>query len=174
MKKSFLLKFALPVFILIFLIFSCTKENSEVIEETIEDLTFFSITIDGQTETLDTAFAYYCSKDDKEYLRVANNPTLLDTSLFDPPYAPYTFTGWYSNNGTDINEWSRVYYEQMNNGVLDTIYLSHLTTTFDIAGANDNYVKGSVIGTFELLNNDTVDYLVEFYAEILPTSFTCN
>lgn len=174
MKKSILLKFALCVFTLIFLMFSCTKDNKEEIEETIEDLTFFSITIDGQTETLDTAFAYYCSKNDKEYLRVSNNPTLLDTSLFDPPYAPYTFTAWYSNNGTDINEWSRVYFEQLDNGVLDTIILSEITTTFNIESANDNYVKGSVIGTFELLNNDTVDYLVEFNAEILPTSFTCN
>jgi hypothetical protein len=172
MKKSFVLNFALSVFVLTFLMFSCTKDNKDEIEETIEELPYLTITIDGQLETFDNAFADYCNVDGEEFVRVATDLTLLDTSLFDPPYPHGNFIGWYRDDGTEIFQSGRVSFVQMINGILDTSYLS-TTAIFDIESADDYYVKGSVMGTFETLTNDTLNYSVDFNAERLNAGL-CN
>ena len=174
MKKSVLLKFALSVLVFTFLIFSCTKDNKDEIEETIEEIPYFSVTVDGHTKDFDIALAYYCKKNGKEFLRAVSNEELLDTATYDPPYAPNNIIAYYGNDGTNISNSMRLVVSEMNNGVLDTFLIIPNTGTVDIESSNDNYVKGTVVGTFESLNNEILNYSAEFTAQIVPGSFICN
>ena len=174
MKKSILLKFALFVLILTFLISSCTKENSEVTEEKIEALPYFSVTVDGQTKVFDTAMAYYCNENGKEILRTVSNEELLDSSTYNPPYAPNNIIAYYGNDGTNIIHSMRLFVSEMNNGVLDTLFIIPSTGTINIESADDNFVKGTLMGTFESLDNEIINYSAEFNAGIVPNAYTCN
>lgn len=172
MKNLFNYKLLLSLVAIIFLSISCKKENTDVIEETYEDLQIsFLVTIDGETQEYNS-YASYCNENGTEVLQLGTNLELLETDLNTAIFEMEVddFILLYTRNETQINTLSVTAYP-IETGV--EIILDPGAEII-IEEANQDYVIGSMSGNFELLGGELIEYSIEFTAEVVQVDPRCN
>ena len=169
-------KLSFLAFALAFFFASCEKDNFDIIEEevveTIEPV--LALSMNGTTAEYD-AYATYCAGDDGSvFFNVSNNQVLLDTALLVDDFMVNDFLIYYASDGTEtITIGGAVFTEDFGGFPLTSVILD-ADAVITIEEANEEYVKGSMTGVFQLFSGDEVEYSVEFIAEVVAASPWCN
>ena len=161
---------------LVLLSVSCKKENKDIIEETYEDFQpSFLVTLDGEVTEYD-AYASYCNENGKQVIQIGTSPALLDTFLSSAldEMDVNDFLLIYISDENGISSIAGAKLEQVIGGqtVVSIVFSGVPVITID--EANSNYVKGSLIGDFQLLDGTFVDFAVEFSAEVIQVDSRCE
>lgn len=155
MKNSFLLRFAICLFALSTILTSCSKENSEVVEETIEEAKpLLLISMNGLT-TEYNAYAAYCNNNGSEAITVSNNPALLDEFNWIGSMAADDFIILYKNDGTtEVSIGGTAFTVINTNG--DEVVAAVLSGDADvnITESNSTQVAGDMSGTFTVQTDE--------------------
>lgn len=177
MKLSFLKIIQLSFFAFGFTFFlaSCQKENYDVVEEKVVDTIVpkIRITIGSRTIQHD-AYATYCAANGKVFFNVSNNQVLLDTALRSDDFRVDDFLINYAKEGTEVFTIGGASFTENIGGIDITSVVFDPAATITITEANDQYVKGSMTGTFQLLSGNQAPYSVEFTALVVRVSPWCN
>lgn len=173
MKNSIILKFALVIFFLSFIMTSCSKENVEIIEEKEveqQSTPVLLITMNGVTTQYD-AYAAYCNENGVEAVAVSNNPDILDNEFWTTgSLAENDFVVHYRNDGTTEISLGGAVFNSEFMGQQILLFVQDTEATVNITDANETFVTGDMSGTFFTgipgPNATTVDYSVQFSAEV--------
>lgn len=168
MKSLTILKTALFMFAFALLMTSCTKENSDTLEDVVEEKYQMEVTVRGSSTTYD-AYAAYCNVDGIESFSVSNNVALLGNDLWSEDIVEGDFVIHYRKDESSEFSLGGTIIES----TVDGETLKNFTLTDDslidiaVDTANETEVLGSMSGNFLVLV-DVVD--VEF--ESVPFSVT--
>ncbi|MFK8009544.1 MAG: hypothetical protein AB8H03_24495 [Saprospiraceae bacterium] len=176
MKNSIFFKFAFCMFALTFFMTSCSKENVEVIEETVETLEIgMAVTLRGVTTTYD-AYAAYCNVNGTEAYSVSNNAELLNNDIWTATLAEGDFVIHYKNDGTSEFFLGGTILEGEFNGqpITALSMTDGNTANISVTEANSTQVVGSMDGDFLFITDpvtntfEMVPFAVTFTAEVDP------
>ncbi len=172
MKQLSILKYALSLLFFSALITSCTKENSEVIEDIVTTYEM-EVTLRGVTTTYD-AYAAYCNENGIESFSVSNNLLLLGNDAWGSEITDGDFVVHYRKDAT--SEFS------LGGTIIESTIDSMVTKTFTLTdesmiditidAANSTEVLGSMSGDFLVFTNiineefDLVPFSVTFAGQV--------
>jgi hypothetical protein len=155
---------------------SCEKDNVDFVKKEVVD-TFnpiMKVTIGNETKEYN-AYATYCTNDDGlVFLNVSNNQLLLDTAIILEDFMVNDFLIYYTGDGTDELTIGGATFTENIGGVEFTSVVLDPAAMVTIEEANEEYVKGSMTGVFQLFSGEEVDYSVEFTAEVIAVSPFCD
>jgi hypothetical protein len=173
---SKILQFSVLALVFTFSVISCKKDNSDVIKEEVIDKvdTNMKITVSGRTIQYYDAYATYCDKNGKVFFNVSNNQALLDSALVSTDFKVDDFLINYGKQGTDVSTLGGASFNENLGGINIVSVVFDPAATITITAANDQYVTGSMTGSFQLLNGTQAPYTVQFTAEVIKVSPWCN
>jgi len=179
MKKSLILKSIFLMFATSLILISCApEENIEEITIETEEIpeefeSVMALTINNITENYD-AYAAYCynAETGNEWIQITNNSVWLDTLVGAPDIALNDFVIYHVTNEGQIGSFAMAVIQGESFGMTANVLVFNEADVI-IDEVNETYIKGSMKGTFAFQNN-SVDFDVEFAAEIIQASDTCN
>lgn len=173
MKKLTILRFAALFLTMTAILSSCSKENTEVIEEVIETKYEMEVTVRGVSNTYD-AFAAYCDENGIVSFSVSNNAALLGNDLWTSEINEGDFVvhyrmdaeGSFSLGGTILET-------EIDGQTIKNFTLTDASQVdIDIETANETEVLGSLDGDFLVITDpisggfEMVPFSVTFAGEV--------
>jgi hypothetical protein len=169
------IKLSFFAFVLTFFFTSCQKENYDIVEENVVGTVVPKMKITIGSRTIEhNAYATYCAKNGKVFFNVSNNQVLLDTAVVSSDFRVDDFLINYEKLGTQVSTIGGASFTENIGGTSITSVVFDPAAVITIAEANDQYVKGSMTGVFQLLSGGQVNYSVEFTAIVIRVSPWCN
>jgi hypothetical protein len=169
------IKLSFFAFVLRFFLASCEKENSDIVKEEVVDTIVSKMKIKIGGRTIEhNAFATYCNKNGKVFFNVSNNQVLLDTALVSSDFKVDDFLINYGKSGTQVSAFGGASFTENIGGTNIVSVVFDPAAAITITEANNQYVKGSMTGVFQLLSGSLAPYSVEFTAKVIRVSPWCN